>query len=146
MNKKKKTNNKNTKRILKIRPHWLKMIMQGSKRLEIRSRPCPHQNSWVTLAEVGSRRILCRALLALSRKMTTYEMKENAEALRELAYSTHWAWPIGEIQDLPQPIVIPGPVAQGSVQWITRERWEAFGAKHGELAEPHVTQASSSRP
>ncbi|OLQ15009.1 hypothetical protein AK812_SmicGene798 [Symbiodinium microadriaticum] len=25
-------------------------------------------------------------------------------------------------EDLPQPIVIPGPVAQGSVQWITRER------------------------
>ena len=117
----------NTTRILKIRRHWLNLILSGQKAVEIRGGPCPHVG-WVTLAEVGSKKIVARARLGSSHRLTDEESRANSEALGQLSYTDPWAWPIDAVESLPNPIEIPSWVAQGCVQWISRARWEAFDA------------------
>ena len=78
---------------------------------------------------VGTKRILARARLGSSHILTEAEKRTNAEALSQLQYPKPWAWPIEELEPLPFPIQIPTWVARGSVQWITRARWETFDTR-----------------
>ena len=117
-----------TQRILKVRPYWLDKILMGAKHLEIRGSPCPHVG-WVSLATTGSQQVMCRVRFGPSRALTAVEEDDNREALAATGYARPWAWPIEEMQLLPQPVQVPPAVARGCVQWITRARWEAFDSE-----------------
>ena len=132
-----------TTRILKIRPRWLALIMSREKTLEIRGGECP-RIGWVTLAETGNKRILARARLGASYVLTEAEKEANSEALSHLSYKKPWAWPIEELEPLPGPIYIPSWVANGAVQWVTRERWETFDAEQSSQSLP-ATKATTLR-
>lgn len=114
-----------TRRILKVRPEWLRLIAAGSKTVEIRGARCPHEE-WVSLASTGQQEVICRVRLGRSHPLTEEERRSNAHAVEATGYVTPWAWPIEEMELLPAPVKIPPSVAHGPVQWITRKRWEAF--------------------
>ena len=69
-----------TSRALKIHPRWLQQILEGTKRIEIRNRPCPHEG-WISLAATGILEIQGRALISGSRRLTAAEREEYAGAL-----------------------------------------------------------------
>ena len=142
-----------TQRILKVRPYWLDKILMGAKHLEIRGSPCPHVG-WVSLATTGSQQVMCRVRFGPSRALTAVEEDDNREALAATGYARPWAWPIEEMQLLPQPVQVPPAVARGCVQWITRARWEAFDSEAASRAPnagarwltPPSLDAAESRP
>ena len=53
-----------------------------------------------------------------------------------MSYTDPWAWEIADVERLQKPIDIPGWVAQGSVQWLTRERWQRWEAAQSGKAVP----------
>ncbi|CAE7250575.1 unnamed protein product, partial [Symbiodinium natans] len=114
-----------TVRALKIKPRWLQQILEGTKRIEIRKKPCPHKG-WISLAATGVLEIQGRALISGSHRLSAAEREEYAGTLEALAYEDPWAWEIEEVELLPSPIAIPSWVARGSVQWLTRERWQRW--------------------
>ena len=131
----------NTTRILKIRPEWLSLIVSGTKTLEIRGRRCPHEGSWISLASTRQQEVVCCARMGLCHPLTDAERVANAEAVKATKYPTPWAWPIEALDVLSAPVKIPPWVARGAVQWITRERWEAWDKKQKE--EQRCTDAYS---
>ena len=69
-----------TTRALKIHPRWLNQILQGTKRIEIRSKPCPHKG-WISLAATGVLEIQGRAYISGSHRLSAAEREEHAAAL-----------------------------------------------------------------
>ena len=59
--------------ILKIHPWWLKQIMSGEKKTEIRGKKFPHPG-WVSLAATRLQETWCRAKLGNSHLMTESEI------------------------------------------------------------------------
>ena len=115
-------------RALKIKPHWLELILSGAKRLEIRGKRCPHSGCWITLAEVGSGRFLGRAFVAGSRVLSEADRQEHAEAIATLDYTVMWGWELQDVERLPVAVEVPGIARRGSVQWVRRKRWETWEA------------------
>ena len=117
------------RRGLKIRPEWLKQILEGTKKIEIRGNNCPHLGR-VLLIEVGTKLVKGSAQIVKSYRLNEIEKLEHAEALAAItAYSTPWAWELAEVHSFEASFSVPPEVAKGSVTWLTRERWEAFDAK-----------------
>ena len=94
-----------------------------------------------SLASTGQKEVVCRAKIGFCHPLTDAERVENAEAVKATKYPTPWAWPIEALDVLSAPVKIPPWVARGAVQWITRERWEAWDKKQED--EQRCTDAYS---
>lgn len=111
---------------LKIKAEWLNQILQGAKTIEIRNTKCPHKGD-VLLIETVSQLIRGRVEILGSHLMSEEEKQDNAEAMEVVKhYKQHWAWDLGLVSTMPQPVRVPSAVGFGAQTWVTRERWEAF--------------------
>ncbi|CAE7347900.1 unnamed protein product, partial [Symbiodinium sp. CCMP2456] len=104
-----------TNRALKIRKHWLHLILTGEKVIEVRGSKCAHLGR-VTLMETGSLLLRARVTITESHRMTDAEIQEHHEAVSALNYSQYWAWSLADVEVLQPPIAVPSIVARGSAR------------------------------
>lgn len=109
---------------LVIKQQWLALILEGTKKVEIRGRRCLLSNIPVYLCESKSGIVRGVATIGTCRKLTSSEAAENSAALAALSYKSPWAIPLLDARALAEPWHIPGSARVNAFMWIPRERWE----------------------
>ncbi|CAE7817808.1 unnamed protein product [Symbiodinium sp. CCMP2592] len=132
-----------TRLALKVRAPYIDQILDGSKRIEIRSGPCAHAER-ITLIEVGSKLIKGRVTVRRSRQMTSAEKQQHASVLSKLGYKNPWAWELHDPEVVDPPILVPDAVGKNIVTWVPRMRWEKW--ERGQAAVPCPGQAKTHAP
>ena len=117
-------------RALIIHPKWLKLILEGKKTIEIRSR-LHRCEGLIYLMESRTGMVRGTAMLQKAFPMTAEMKAEHKEELAFLSYDSPVAWPLTDVQCLGQAWKMPSEARKHCVTWIPRRRWETLLAQTG---------------
>lgn len=106
-----------------IKKQWIRGIFSKTKRMEIRSTPCPHERKWVAVVESGSG--VCYGAVKFLYSLRIKNEKEweklrdihcVADDFSQLSYLRTWGWYISDVWKFKTPSVVQHK--KGAVIWL----------------------------
>ena len=114
-------------RALMLKKAWLDQILQGIAKFDIRARRCSFHGQQVYLCEAVTGKVLGKAAIGESRRLTENETEHFAGKLATMKYKNQpWAIQLTVVATYEGGWRLPCAARKTCPQWVPRSRWEKF--------------------